>query len=121
MYDEDEIENLVQNLHDEGHEPADIGRVLRDEHGVPSVQDVTGNTVTELLELEDEFPEDLRNLMRKAIQVQEHIDKNPEDDSAKRQLDLTEAKVRRLADYYRGDRIPGDWTYNIEKARLVVE
>lgn len=120
-HDEDEVVDMVHEFAEEGKEPAEIGRILRDQHGVPSVKAVTGKSVTELVESEDEFPEDLRNLMRKAISLQEHIDDNEKDLSAKRQLSLTESKIRRLAAYYRGDEIPDGWTYNIEKARLVVE
>lgn len=122
IYDEDEVRDLVQKLTDDGHEPSDIGRVLRDQYGVPSVQEVAGESVTEMVDTGDEFPEDLRNLMRKAIRLQEHIDDNPKDLSAKRQLNLTESKIQRLAAYYRDEgEIPENWTYNIEKARLVVE
>lgn len=121
IYDEGEVEDLVQRLHDEGKQASDIGRILRDQYGVPSVQEVTGKSVTDILETDDEFPEDLRNLMRQAISLQEHLDDNPNDLSAKRELGLTEAKIRRLVAYYRGKEIPADWTYNIEKARLVVE
>ncbi|MFB6265860.1 MAG: 30S ribosomal protein S15, partial [Candidatus Nanohaloarchaea archaeon] len=104
---------------EEGKEPSEIGRVLRDQYGVPDVQDITGSTVTEMVE--QEFPEDLRNLMRKAVRIDDHLDENPEDSSAKRELSLVESRIRRLVDYYQGDRIPEDWTYNLEKARLVVE
>ncbi len=120
IYDDDEVEDLVQQLAEEGNEPSDIGRILRDQYGIPSVREVTGQSITETLE-SDEFPEDLRNLMRKAVSLQEHVDDNPNDDSARRQLNLTESKIRRLVDYYRGDEIPENWTYNIEKARVAVE
>ncbi len=121
IYDDDEVVDLVERLHEDGKEPSDIGRILRDQYGVPSVQEVAGKTVTDIISSDDEFPEDLRNLMQQAINLQEHIDDNSEDLSAKRQLELTEARIRRLVDYYRGDEVPADWTYNIEKARLVVE
>lgn len=122
IYDESEVEDLVHNLAEEGREPSEIGRILRDEYGIPSVQDITGQSVTDMLDTEDRFPEDLRNLMRKAINLQEHLDEHPNDHSAERQLSLTESKIRRLAAYYRDEgEIPADWTYNIEKARLVVE
>ncbi|MDY6761798.1 MAG: 30S ribosomal protein S15, partial [Candidatus Nanohaloarchaea archaeon] len=68
-----------------------------------------------------EFPEDLQNLMRKAVRIEDHLDEHPADTSAQRNLSLVESKIRRLVDYYRGDRIPEHWTYNIEKARLAVE
>jgi small subunit ribosomal protein S15 len=121
IYDDDEVVDLVERLDSEGKEPSDIGRILRDQYGVPSVQEVAGQSVREIIGTDDEFPEDLRSLMQQAINLQEHIDDNPADLSAKRQLELTESRIRRLVDYYRGDEIPDDWTYNIEKARLVVE
>ncbi len=120
IYDKDEVRELVEKLHSEGLEPSEIGRRLRDRYGIPDVSEVTGESVTETVDT-GEFPEDIRNLMRKAVNLQEHLDENTEDTSAKRSLSLIESKIRRLADYYRGDRIPEDWTYNIEKARLVVE
>ncbi len=121
IYDGDEVEDLVQQLAEKGREPSDIGRILRDQYGVPSVREIAGESVTEILGSEEEFPEDLRNLMRKAVSLKEHTENNETDLSAQRQLSLTESKIRRLVDYYRGDKIPEDWTYNIEKARIAVE
>lgn len=120
IYDSDEVEEVVKRLHGEGHAPADIGRILRDRYGVPDVQDVTGKALTELLP-EPEFPADLRNLMQRAVDIDEHLAEHPNDTGAKRNKALTEAKIRRLVRYYQGEKIPADWTYNIEKARLVVE
>lgn len=121
IYDDGDVRDLVQKLHGQGLAPSAIGRVLRDQYGVPSVHEVTGDTITDIVEEDSEFPEDIRNLMRQALSIRNHLDENPNDLAAKRNLGLTEAKIRRLADHYRGDRIPGDWTYNIEKARLIVE
>lgn len=121
IYDDDEVQDLVHRLAEEGREPSDIGRILRDQYGIPSVREITGQSVAEMLESDEEFPEDLRNLMRKAVNLKEHVEDNQNDLSAQRQLSLTESKIRRLVDYYRGDEIPEDWTYNIEKARIAVE
>ncbi|MCJ7478975.1 MAG: 30S ribosomal protein S15 [Candidatus Nanohaloarchaeota archaeon QJJ-7] len=119
IYDEDEVRELVTNLRGEDLEPSGIGRVLRDRYGVPDVQEITGDTVSEMID--QEFPEDLRSLMKKAVRIDGHLDDNPEDKSSERELSLVESRIRRLVDYYRGEEIPEDWTYNIEKARLVVE
>ncbi len=120
IYDDDEIVELARQLHDDGLDPSAIGRALRDRYGIPDVTELTGDHLTDIVDV-DGFPEDLRQLMRKAISLQEHLDDHPNDTAAERQLRLTESKIRRLVDYYRGDEIPDDWTYNIEKARLVVE
>ncbi len=120
IYDADEVEEMVRKLHEEGHGPAEIGRILRDRYGVPDISDVADTSITDLLP-DPEFPEDLQALMQRAVDIDEHLEEHPNDTGAKRNLALTEAKIRRLVDYYRGDEVPADWTYNIEKARLVVE
>ncbi|MDY6766029.1 MAG: 30S ribosomal protein S15 [Candidatus Nanohaloarchaea archaeon] len=120
IYDGNEVDNLVEQLADDGLTPSDIGRVLRDQYGVPDVEAVTGQQLSEAVDV-GEFPEDLQNLMRKAVRIEDHLDDHPADTSARRNLALVESKIRRLVDYYRGDEVPADWTYNIEKARLAVE
>lgn len=120
IYDADEVTDLVQKLTGQGLSPSAIGRRLRDRYGIPDVSEITGSSVSRIVD-GDEFPEDLRNLMREAIRIQDHLEEHPNDQSGERQLALTESKIRRLVDYYQGDEIPADWTYNIEKARLIVE
>lgn len=120
IYDENEVEELVTKLAEDGNSPSIIGARLRDQYGVPDVSAVTGSRITGIIE-RDGFPEDLQNLMRRAVSITDHLEQHPNDLDAQRQLSLTEAKIRRLAAYYRGDKIPADWTYNIEKARLIVE
>ncbi|MFB6265931.1 MAG: 30S ribosomal protein S15 [Candidatus Nanohaloarchaea archaeon] len=119
IYDENEVRDLVEQLREEGMEPSEIGQVLRDQYGIPEVREITGETLTEMVD--QEFPEDLRNLMRKAVRIDNHLDEHSGDTSAKRELSLVESRIRRLVDYYRGEEVPEDWTYNIEKARLAVE
>lgn len=117
-YTEEEVVDLVVKLREKGLEPSEIGMKLRDEHGIPSVREITGKKVTEILEDEDvtpDIPEDLRNLVEKAESIQEHMEDNPNDQDAERQLELTEAKIRRIAAYHREEgNIPGDWKYSRE-------
>lgn len=114
-YDEQEVIDLVVKLREKGHEPSKIGMMLRDEYGIPSVKEVTGKKMTEILEEEDvapEIPEDLDSLVEKAESIQNHMNENPNDQDAERELELTEAKIRRLANYHREKgNIPGDWKY----------
>jgi len=124
VYDEDEIIQLIEKLTDQGLRASEIGRKLRDRYGVPDVKEITGKSITEILEANDlnsEIPEDLYNLMEKAVRVSQHIDEHGEDDEARRNLNLTESKIRRLADYYRGDAIHEDWSYSLTEAQLRVE
>lgn len=114
-YDAEEVKDLVVRLREDGFDPAQIGLKLRDEYGIPDVQQITEKKVTEILEEEDvapEIPEDLKNLVEKAENMKEHLDENQNDQEAERQLELTEAKVRKVADYHREEgNIPEDWEY----------
>lgn len=114
-YAEEEVEDLVVKLSQDGLQPAQIGLRLRDQYGIPSVKQVTDKKVTEILEENDEAPEipsDLQNLLDKAHNLQDHLDENDNDSQAERRLELTEAKIRSLASYYREEgKIPENWEY----------
>lgn len=118
-FEEDEIIEIVLELREEGYDPAQIGLRLRDQYGIPSVKQATGKKLTEILEEEDaapETPEDLKNLVEKAESIQDHVDDNPSDEQAQRQLELTKAKVRKVADYHREEgNIPEDWEYEADE------
>lgn len=114
-YDEDEVVDLVVKLRKDGKSPSEIGMNLRDQYGIPSVKQVTDKKVTEILEEEGfelEIPEDLKNLVEKAESIQKHLEENAKDEEAIRQLELTEAKIRKVASYHRDEEnIPKDWKY----------
>ena len=126
--DEDAIEERVVELAEEGHDPSQIGLELRDEGvqgtPVPDVKLATGRKVTEILEAHDaapDLPEDLRNLMTRAVRLRDHMDENPGDAQNKRALQNTESKIRRLVDYYRGDELDAEFTYEYDEARELLE
>ena len=118
------IEARVVELAEEGHSPSQIGLKLRDEGvqgtPIPDVQLATDKKVTEILNehnADADLPEDLRNLLERAVRLREHMADNPGDAQNKRALQNAEAKVRRLADYYRGDELDEDFKYTYERAR----
>jgi small subunit ribosomal protein S15 len=126
--DSDDIEARVVELAEQGHDPSVIGLKLRDEGvkgtPIPNVKLATGKKVTEILDDHDaspEIPEDLRNLMERAIGLREHVDENGQDHSNKRALQNTESKIRRLANYYRGDELDEDFKYSYENAVELLE
>ncbi|MFT4884123.1 MAG: small subunit ribosomal protein S15 [Natronomonas sp.] len=126
--DEDAIEERVVELAEEGYDPSQIGLKLRDEGvqgtPVPDVKLATGKKVTEILEENDvtpDFPEDLRNLMERAVRLRAHMDEHPGDAQNKRALQNTESKIRRLVDYYRGDKLDADFTYEYDEAKELLE
>ncbi|MEW5936903.1 MAG: 30S ribosomal protein S15 [Candidatus Thermoplasmatota archaeon] len=117
-----EIEEAVVKLASQGVQPAMIGLKLRDMYGVPDVKLATGKSVLRILEdhgLRSEIPQDLANLMRRAVLLGAHLREHPKDIHNMRGLHLIEAKIRRLERYYK-DRgvLPATWKYSLETAEL---
>ncbi len=120
-----EIERTVLRLSDEGLSTSQIGMKLRDQYGVPNVKLCAGKSILTILgehKRTPKLPEDLRNLMKKAVNLGEHLKENPKDTHNKRALALTEAKIRRLMRYYKDRGVLGpDWVYKLSSAKLLVE
>lgn len=56
-----------------------IGVILRDSHGVAQVRFVTGNKILRILKakgLAPKIPEDLYHLIKKAVSVRKHMERN---------------------------------------------
>ena len=117
-----EIEELIVKYSKEGLTPSQIGLKLRDQHSIPLVKPITKKSVGEILkenDLQAEMPEDLDNIVRKAVGLQKHLKTNKGDNRNVRSLELIEAKVHRLSVYYkRIDRIPKTWKYKSVVAQL---
>lgn len=123
-YSPEEVEDLVIKLAKKGLSPSMIGIVLRDQYGILSVKLITKKSITKILEENNlglKIPEDLMNLIKKAVNIDKHMKAHKHDMTAKRGMQLTESKIRRLAKYYiREGKLPKDWKFNIEKAKLLV-
>lgn len=123
--DKKTIERLVLELNKEGLDKSSIGKILRDQYGVPSVKTICGQSVSDILKhnkVGEELPEDLLNLIKKAVKLAKHMNKNKKDLHNRRSLELTEAKIRRLQKYYhRKGTIQEDWKYTRENAALMVK
>jgi len=121
----EEIAEIIVKLHGQGKSTALIGLMLRDSYGIPDVKKVCGMSISAILKdngVTLNLPEDIENLMRKAIVVNEHIRLNKKDVHNKRNFHLIEAKIRRLERYYKSTGVlPATWSYNISKAKLLVE
>ncbi|MFH1257266.1 MAG: 30S ribosomal protein S15 [Candidatus Diapherotrites archaeon] len=120
-----EIEELVVNLANQGHNSSEIGMILRDQYGVPNVKDLTGKKIEAILaenNLLADIPRELLNLIRQSVNLWNHLNKNKKDFSAKRGYQLTVSKIRRLAAYYqeRG-KLDAKWRYTPEQAALMVK
>ena len=119
-----DVEKKVVKLASEGLSTSQIGITLRDMHGVPSVKLATGKSILGILgenEASPSLPEDLTNLMRKAVRLGEHLKLNSKDVHNTRALRLSDAKILRLVKYYRLNKvIPDDWKYSLANAKLLV-
>lgn len=57
-----------------------------------------------------EIPEDLYHLIKKAVAVRKHLERNRKDKDSKFRLILIESRVHRLARYYkRTKKLPPTW------------
>jgi len=121
-YQPEEVEALAIKLAKEGHPPSRIGTILRDQYAIPLVKPITGKTITQILkdaELAPAIPEDLGNLLRKAGRLVAHLEKNKKDLHNKRVLQLVEAKIHKLARYYKREGIlPSNWKYEPKIATI---
>ncbi|VVC04377.1 30S ribosomal protein S15 [Candidatus Burarchaeum australiense] len=124
-YSGPEVEELVLKLAGQGLSQAMVGQTLRDTYGVPSVFNVTGKSVTQILTeggIKHEFPEDLMNLIRRAVRMRKHLKVNSRDVHNTSKLIHVESKIRRLVQYYReSGAIPKKWSYDPDAAALMVK
>jgi small subunit ribosomal protein S15 len=120
--DPKEIEELVIKYSKDGYTPSQIGIKLRDQHAIPLVKPIINKTISDILDqndLKSEIPEDLNNIVTKAVGLQNHLKSNKNDRRNIRSLELIEAKVHRLSVYYKKiGRIPKNWKYKSVIAQL---
>src|SRR5574341_1001938 len=118
----DQISSLVVKMSKDGLGPSEIGLKLRDEHGVPLAKPIMGKKLTLILadnNIKTEMPEDLDRLVRKAAGLQMHLKAHNSDHRNVRSLELVEAKIHRLAGYYKSNgKIPTTWKYAAVVAQL---
>mmetsp|Transcript_29117 Transcript_29117/g.40214 ORF Transcript_29117/g.40214 Transcript_29117/m.40214 type:complete len:152 (+) Transcript_29117:68-523(+) len=119
-----EVEEHCCKLAKKGLTPSQIGVILRDSHGITQVSSVTGSKVLRILKgkgLAPEIPEDLYHLIKKAVSVRKHLDRNRKDRDSKFRLILVESRIHRLARYYKTVRkLPPNWKYESATASTLV-
>lgn len=124
-YSNEEIEELILKLKKEGNSTSMMGVILRDQYGIPDVKLITGLKITQILEKHNqglEYPEDLMNLIRKAVNIRDHLKENPKDLHTRRGLRIVESKIRRLVRYYRNEGVLLEgWRYEPKQAALLVK
>ncbi|KAK4212976.1 Ribosomal S13/S15 N-terminal domain containing protein [Rhypophila sp. PSN 637] len=120
----EQVVDQICKLAKKGATPSQIGVVLRDSHGVAQVRTVTGNKILRILKgngLAPELPEDLFSLIKKAVSVRKHLERNRKDKDAKFRLILIESRIHRLGRYYKTVGVlPPTWKYESSNAATIV-
>ena len=118
----EEIEGLITKYAKEGMTSSQIGLKLRDQHPIPLVKPIINKSITDVLKenkLMPEIPEDLNNIVMKAVNLQKHLKENKSDNRNIRALELVEAKVHRLSTHYKKNgNIDQKWKYKSVVAQL---
>ncbi len=124
-YKPKEVELLVAKLAKDGKTTSQIGTILRDTYGIPSVLALCSKSVSAILDekkLLQEIPEDLTALFKKYASIVKHLDSNKHDQTAKRGLHLAESLINRLVKYYkRTGRIPQTWKFEADRMGFFAE
>jgi small subunit ribosomal protein S15 len=95
---------------------------MRDDYGIPIVKTFLGKAIKDVL-LENKakkpLPEDLSNLVQRAARLKAHLENAHADRKNVRSLELLEAKIHRLSNYYKvQNELPLNWKYSAAVAQL---
>ncbi|CAD6258700.1 unnamed protein product [Miscanthus lutarioriparius] len=99
-----EVEEMITKSAKKDQMSSQIGVLLHDRHGIPLVKSVTGSKILRILKahgLAPEIPEDLYFLIKKAVAIRKHLERNRKDKDSKFRLILVESRINRLARYYK--------------------
>ncbi|MAG60760.1 30S ribosomal protein S15 [archaeon] len=124
-YSEKEIAKLAQKYQKQGKSTSEIGMIMRDTYGIASVRAITGKKIGAHLDaagLKKEIPEDMMDLIKRLVAIQTHIEKNKQDQTAKRGRLLTDSKIRRLEKYYKSTgRLSKEWKLDRKRLKMYLE
>lgn len=119
-----DVTDQIKKLARKGLTPSQIGVLLRDQHGVPQVASITGSKVLRILKangLAPDVPEDLYHMIKKAVSMRKHLERNRKDRDGKFRLILIESRIHRLARYYKSSkRLPPTFKYESATASALV-
>ncbi len=122
--DSSDLVKQMEQLAKKGYKPSQIGVILRDNYAIPQSRLITGAKILRLLKkkgLAPQIPEDLYHLMRRAVSIRKHIEKNKRDRDSKFRLILVESKIHRLVRYYKlTKQLPSTWKYDYQTALALV-
>ena len=119
-YKPQEAELLIAKLAKEGKNASEIGTMLRDIYAIPDSRLLFNKKLSRILKeknLSSELPDDLLDLIRRSVVIRKHVEANNKDQTAKRGLNLTESKIKRLTKYYKKKgKLASEWKFDPKKA-----
>lgn len=120
----DEVRELIVKYAKQRIPPSQIGMLLRDLHGVPSIRATFRKKLYDILKEEGlyKLPEDLLALLKKAVKLHTHLEKYKNDIHNQVKYRHILSKIHRISKYYkRKGVLPIDWSYSPETAILLVK
>ena len=124
-YKPGEVEKLVVKMGSKGVQSTTIGRELRDVYGIPDVKSITKKKISKILKDSgnySELPDDLFNLLIRAVKVKKHLEQNKKDLHSNQGFKRVESKIKRVVKYYKSRNVlDKKWAYNIETAKILIE
>lgn len=125
-FGKEEIYSKIEEMSKKATPAALIGLELK-KNNIKNTKKTIGKRITQIqTELKvissDKLPDDLMALIKKAVTLLKHQDINKKDTSAKRGYQLTVSKINRLKKYYiKEGKIPQNWRYSKETAKLLIK
>jgi small subunit ribosomal protein S15 len=120
-----QVEELIVGYAKQGMNQALIGETLKKKHNVPYIRQYTGKRLLEILKehkVASAMPSDLLDLMKRAVNMRVHLDRNKQDVHNTVRLRRVESKIWRLAKYYtREGQLPENWKYDPKEAALTIK
>ncbi|MCL4399589.1 30S ribosomal protein S15 [Candidatus Parvarchaeota archaeon] len=124
-YTPEEVEKLIINKYEKGMTKSQIGLILRDQYGIPSIKDLTKKNIKKIIKertQKEDLPEDLVAMFRKVVKLHMHLEKAKKDKHSKRSMVVLENRINRLINYYKKiGYLPDNYKYSLDAARLVVK
>ncbi|MDE1861133.1 MAG: 30S ribosomal protein S15 [Candidatus Micrarchaeota archaeon] len=122
---QEDIVKAIVEYSKQGMHQAQIGQRLKEQHSVPYIKHMFNKRLTAILDengFKHDIPQDLMDLLKKAVTLRKHLERNHGDMHNKLSLQRTEMKIWRLSNYYKGTgKLPGDWKYDPQKVALIIK
>ncbi len=121
----EEIDEAIVGYAKQGIPQTMIGQLLKSKNGLPYIKQFYGKRLGTILKekgYSPDIPQDLMDLLKRAILMRRHLEKNHNDVHNKVRLNRIESKIWRLGKYYKKQGILAkDWKYDPVKVALMIK